>query len=159
MGGGVIFTTLVTVVILKQIKNKYMKKIGFTMMLILVIGTNINAQVMAAKAKTVVIKSANLRCWECKEKLEKYLIKENEANMQSGILKRTYNLMAGEMRVQFLSDRVSLDEIKTALNNAGFDADSTKAELTAYKLLPPICKRKEDGGGPTKGKPCHVEPY
>ena len=135
-----------------------MKKIVFIILVVL-LGSKINAQVMAAKAKTVVIKSANLRCWVCKEKLEEYLVRENEDNMQSGMLKRTYNLMAGEVRVQYLSDRVSVDAIKTALNNAGFDADSTLATPDSYKRLPPICKRKEDGGGPQKGKPCHIEPY
>ena len=135
-----------------------MKKIVFIILVVL-LGSKINAQVMAAKAKTVVIKSANLRCWVCKEKLEEYLVRENEDNMQSGMLKRTYNLMAGEVRVQYLSDRVSVEAIKTALNNAGFDADSTLATPDSYKRLPPICKRKEEGGGPQKGKPCHIEPY
>ena len=135
-----------------------MKKIVFIVFVVLVC-SKINAQVMAAKAKNVVIKSANLRCWVCKEKLEEYLVRENEDNMQSGMLKRTYNLMAGEVRVQYLSDRVSVDAIKTALNNAGFDADSTLATPDSYKRLPPICKRKQDGGGPQKGKPCHIEPY
>jgi hypothetical protein len=44
------------------------------------------------------------------------------------------------------------------LNNAGFDADDSKAEESAYKKLPPICKRAADGGGPQKGKPCHMQP-
>ena len=136
-----------------------MKKVVFVGLIVAFSSIKINAQVMAAKAKTVVIKSANLRCWVCKEKLEEYLVRENEDNMQSGMLKRTYNLMAGEVRVQYLSDRVSVDAIKTALNNAGFDADSSLATPDSYKLLPPICKRKEEGGGPQKGKPCHVEPY
>jgi hypothetical protein len=136
-----------------------MKKFVFVLMIVSFGSAKINAQVMAAKAKTVVIKSANLRCWVCKEKLEEYLVRENEDNMQSGMLKRTYNLMAGEVRVQYLSDRVSVDAIKTALNNAGFDADSTLATPDSYKRLPPICKRKEEGAGPQKGKPCHIEPY
>jgi outer membrane protein OmpA-like peptidoglycan-associated protein len=136
-----------------------MKKIAYIGLFGSLITAKINAQVMAAKTQTVTIKSANLRCWSCREKLEEYLVRENEDNMQSGMLKRTYNLMAGEIRVQYLPDRVSVDAIKTALNNAGFDADSTKATPDAYKTLPPICKRKEDGGGPQKGKPCHIEPY
>ena len=135
-----------------------MKKFVFILMIISLGSVKISAQVMAAKAQWLTIKSANLRCWECKEKLEQYLVRENEDMMQSGMLKRTYNLLAGEMRVQFLSDRVTPDAIRTALNNAGFDADSTKATPDSYRLLPPICKRKEEGGGPKKGEPCHIEP-
>jgi hypothetical protein len=136
-----------------------MKKVVFIVLFLSFFTAKMQAQVMAAKTQTVVIKSANLRCWTCKEKLEDYLVRENEDNMQSGMLKRTYNLLAGEIRIQYLPDRVTVDAIKTAINNAGFDADSTLATPDAYKLLPPICKRKEEGGGPQKGKPCHIEPY
>ncbi|MDE3235989.1 MAG: hypothetical protein KGO81_08555 [Bacteroidota bacterium] len=116
------------------------------------------AQVMAARQQWITIKSANLKCWECKEKLLMYLKTENAANMQNGMVDYRFNLLAGEIRILFHPDRVSADEIRTAINNAGFDADTTKAEPDAYKTLPPICKRAEDGGGPQKGKPCHIPP-
>jgi hypothetical protein len=120
---------------------------------------NVSAQVMPQKVQWITIKSANLKCWQCKDKLEDYLVSENESTMQSGMVERKYNLLAGEIRIKYYPDRVTPDVIKTVINNAGFDADSTKAEPSAYKLLPPICKRQEDGGGPTKGKPCHMQPY
>lgn len=116
------------------------------------------SQVMSAKPQWVTIKSDNLKCWQCKERLDKYLIIENNANMQKGMIQWKINLLAGEIRVQYVPDRVSVDDIKTALNNAGFDADDEKAEPDAYKKLPPICKRAEDGGGPQKSKPCHIPP-
>ncbi len=34
-----------------------------------------------------------------------------------------------------------------------------KATEDSYKKLPPACKRNEEGGGPQKGKPCHMQPY
>jgi mercuric ion binding protein len=111
------------------------------------------------KPEWVTIKSANLRCWECKERLDKYLLMENKANMESGMMTWKINLLQGEIKVQFLPDRTSASAIKAALNNAGFDADADKAEPEAYKSLPPICKRAEDGGGPQPRKPCHVQPY
>lgn len=113
---------------------------------------------MAAKPQWVTIKSANLHCWECKELLDKYLVEENDQNWQSGMLKRTYNLLGGEIKIQFLPDRVTIDDIRTAINNAGFDADTTKAEPTVYVKLPPSCKLISDGGGPKKGQPCHLPP-
>ena len=117
------------------------------------------AQVMAQKKEWLTIKSANLKCWQCKDILEKYLTSENESTMESGIVQRRYNLISGEIRLQYYPDRVTPDVIRTVLANAGFDADSLKAEAEPYKKLPPICKRTEDGGGPTKGKPCHIPPY
>lgn len=117
------------------------------------------SQVMPGRAAWITIKSANLKCWECKERLEKYLVSENESTMESGMIQRRYNLLSGEIRIQYYPDRVKPDVIRTVLNNAGFDADDEKAEEEAYKKLPPICKRAEDGGGPQKGKPCHMQPY
>lgn len=124
-----------------------------------ILASSINAQVMAEKPVWITIKSANLKCWPCKVRLEKYLISENESTMQSGMLQRKYNLLNGEISIQYLPDRVGADVIKTVINNAGFDADEEKADSVMYKKLPPECKRAEEGGGPQKGKPCHVQPY
>lgn len=134
-----------------------MKKILFLAGCLLA-GIN-SLQAQQPKPEWVTIKSANLRCWECKERLDKYLLMENKANMESGMMTWKVNLLQGEIKVQFLPDRTSASAIKAALNNAGFDADADKAEPEAYKLLPPICKRAEDGGGPQPRKACHVQPY
>jgi hypothetical protein len=106
----------------------------------------------------VTIKSANLKCWECREQLDKYLLLE-KGNSEGAIQQWKINLLQGEIRVQFLPNMTNADNIRTVLNNAGFDADTTKATEEAYKKLPPSCKRAEEGGGPQKGKPCHVKPY
>ena len=119
----------------------------------------ITANAQMDKQKWVTIKSANLKCWECKERLEKYLVVENKANMESGMIQWKINLLQGEIKVQFWPDRTDENTIRTALNNAGFDADAEKADPEAYKKLPPICKRAEDGGGPQPKKACHIQPY
>src|ERR1700744_6061161 len=103
--------------------------------------SSLNAQVMASKAVWITIKSANLKCWECREKLEQYLSRENESTMQSGMLQRKYNLLTGELRIQYNPDRTTPAVIRTVMNNAGFDADDEKAEPDSYKTLPPACKR------------------
>jgi len=130
------------------------------LLICLLLGFNfqINAQVMASKAQWVTIKSANLRCWVCKEKLENYLKGENYTNWENGMLQWRTNLMTGEIRIQYNPDRVTPDDIRIAMNNAGFDADSTKAEPDSYKRLPQLCKRAEDGGGPKPQMPCSEPP-
>lgn len=132
-----------------------MKKI--LCMLVLMAGLCVSAKAQQPKPQWVTIKSANLKCWECKERLDKYLLLEKN-NTDNGISQWKINLLQGEIKVQFLPDRTTEGAIRAALNNAGFDADADKAEPEAYKKLPPICKRAEDGGGPQKGKPCHVPP-
>jgi mercuric ion binding protein len=109
------------------------------------------------KPEWVTIKSANLKCWECKERLDKWLLKEKGIT-ESGITNWKINLLQGEIKVQYLPNYITPDGIRISLNNAGFDADAEKAEPDAYKKLPPSCKRAEDGGGPQKGKSCHVQP-
>lgn len=121
----------------------------------LLICTAFAANAQQPKPEWVTIKSPNLKCWECKERLEKYLLQEKD-NTDNGISQWKINLLQGEIRVQFFPDRTSASAIRTALNNAGFDADTEKAEPDAYKKLPPICKRAEDGGGPKPGKPCRL---
>ena len=129
------------------------------MALLLVSGSFYAAHAQQPKFQWLTVKSANLKCWECKERLDKYLIVENKANMEMGIMQWKINLLQGEIKFQYLPDRTNPESIKAALNNAGFDADNDKAEPEAYQKLPPICKRPEEGGGPQKGKPCHVQPY
>lgn len=118
----------------------------------------LKGQVMSKKAEWLTIKSTNLKCWECKERLEKYLSIASKSEMEGGISQMKFNLLQGELRVLYFPDRATPDMIRTAINNAGFDADEEKAEESAYKKLPPICKRPEDGGGPQPRKPCHVPP-
>lgn len=117
-----------------------------------------SAQVMAQKAQWVTIKSANLKCWVCKQRLEAYIMKESDASFEGGIAELKFNLMQGELKVKYYPDRIDTSDIKLMMNNAGFDADTEKANPDSYKKLPAICKRAEDGGGPKKGEPCHVEP-
>ena len=132
-----------------------MKKI-ITAILFLIIANAASAQ--SAKAEWVILKSNNLKCWECKDVLDKYLTKEKE-NTEGGIVQWKINLLQGEVRIQYLPDRTSADEVRAAVNNAGFDTDNEKALDEAYKKLPPSCKRAAEGGGPQLHKPCHVKPY
>lgn len=135
--------------------NIVMKKI-FVAVLFLIVAHTASAQ--SAKSEWVILKSNNLKCWECKDVLDKYLTKEKE-NTDGGIVQWKINLLQGEVRIQFLPDRTSADEVRVAVNNAGFDTDKEKALDEAYKKLPPSCKRAEEGGGPQLRKPCHIKPY
>ena len=116
------------------------------------------SQVMQQKPVWATISIPQLKCWVCKEKLENFLLTEKGPNDDAGIIKWTVSLGAATLRIQYVPDRMTLDYIRVAINNAGYDADSTKAEPEAYMALPPLCKRKEDGGGPQKGKPCNIDP-
>ena len=126
-------------------------------LLILLVSFGLTNFAQQRKAEWATIKTPNLRCWVCKQRLEDYMAREI-GQTESGIIKMQINMLSGTTRVQYWPDRVNLNYIQTAFANAGFDADEIKAEENTYKKLPPACKRIEDGGGPKKGKPCHLEP-
>lgn len=111
-----------------------------------------------AQAQWLSVKVPQLRCWECKERLDNYLKREKGPTGDGGIIRYTFQLSNGTMRIQYNPKFITPDYIKTAIANAGFDADEITAEEDSYKRLPPVCKRAEDGGGPVKGKPCHLPP-
>lgn len=136
-----------------------MKKILALAIAVISINTASQAQVMGnQKATWITIKSNNLKCWECKNVLLNFMVKEVKANYENGIMDYVFNLVKGEVRIKYIPDRITPDDIRLIFNEAGFDADDTKAEEGSYKKLPPNCKRVEDGGGPKKGTPCHVDP-
>ena len=133
-----------------------MKKLFFFALVAITFSNSSIAQ--NRKAEWATIKTPNVRCWECKVRLENYMKKET-SQTGGGIIKMMINMLSGTTRVQYYPDRVNLNYIKTAFANAGFDADEITAEPDSYKMLPPNCKRNEEGGGPKKGKPCHVQPF
>lgn len=135
-----------------------MKKFCFLIVFALISALNGKSQVMQQKAQWVTINAPQLKCWTCKDRLEKYLMKEKGPSDDAGIIRWTVNMGAGSIRINYYPDRITPQYLIAAINNAGFDADSSKATEDAYKLLPPICKRPSEGGGPQKGNPCKSPP-
>ncbi|MDI9358052.1 MAG: hypothetical protein QM528_03790 [Phycisphaerales bacterium] len=108
------------------------------------------------KPKWYVDTSANLRCWQCKDILENYLYRQSDQVWESAIIQIRFNLLNGSFKIQYHPERVTLEELKVAVNNAGFDTKSDSATIDSYNSLPAICKRAQDGGGPKHRQPCHV---
>lgn len=96
--------------------------------------------------QTVKIKTPNILCEDCKKRVTTYL------DRYDGIQTVTINTRKGETTVKFVSDRIDIEQVKTAIANAGFDADDVPANEDSYKRLPISCKKAEDGGGHPKPK-------
>lgn len=129
-----------------------------TFLIILFIAISMSGKAQEAKTQWATLKIPQLKCWECQDRLEKYLVREKGPAGDAGILRWNIYLTSATMRIQYIPSRINLEYIKTAVANAGFDVDEIKATEDSYKLLPPACKRAEEGGGPKKGKPCHLPP-
>jgi len=95
---------------------------------------------------TATIKTPNALCENCKTRIETYL------KRYDGVLEINVNYRKGETKVKYLTDRTDIEQIKTAIANAGYDADDVEANPDAYNRLPKSCKKFEDGGGHPKPK-------
>ena len=93
------------------------------------------------KLETAKISTPNAKCELDKTRIENYL------NRHNGVTFVQVNFKKKETVVKYLTDRINIEEIKTAIANTGYDADDVEANPDSYKRLPKSCKKAEDGGG------------
>jgi copper chaperone CopZ len=94
--------------------------------------------------ESVTISVPTVQCEQCKDRIEKYLTRED------GILTVKVDYKKKTCKVTYLWDRNNVENIKTAIANVGYDAGDVTADPEAYKKLPTCCKKTEDGGGHEK---------
>ncbi len=119
-----------------------MKKLIFSTIAIVGFATMAPAQTKALL--TAKIKTPTVQCDQCKERIETYL------KRYDGVTYVNVNVKRKETTVKYLTDRTDIEQIKTAIANAGYDADDIPANPESYKQLPKCCKKPEDGGGHPK---------
>lgn len=81
-----------------------------------------------------VIKTPTILCEKCQEKVEFFI------SHQPGVTAVAINIRKKTTTVSWLNDRTTLENIKTAIANLGYDADDIEAEEYAFKRLPKECK-------------------
>ena len=126
-----------------------MKKIIISFATVAAFSFSGSAQVKASL--TAKIKTPTVGCEECKTRIETYL------KRYDGVTYILVNWRRKETTVKYLTDRTNIEEIKTAISNAGYDADDIPANEESYKRLPKTCKKPEDGG-PAKPPNIHGAP-
>lgn len=105
--------------------------------------TSFSQQKVSDKA---VIKTPTVQCDMCKEKIEGFLAH------QYGITSVKVDVKKKTTTVTWLTDRTNIEVIKTAIANAGYDADDVTADETAYKRLPKCCKKPAETPAPAIDK-------
>jgi len=116
-----------------------MKKFLFSAVAIVGISLFVSAQTKTLL--TARISTPTVQCDMCKERIETYL------KRYDGVTYINVNVKRKETTVKYLTDRTNIELIKTAIANAGYDADDIPANADSYKQLPKCCKKPEDGGG------------
>jgi copper chaperone CopZ len=115
-----------------------MKKFSFLLIVAISIGFTASAQ--QKKPLTVKIQTPGMLCDECKKRVEDYLKYEEGVTKVVGYPRSKY------VQVTYFADRTNIENIKTAIANAGYDADDVRANEDSYKKLPKDHRRPEDGG-------------
>ena len=87
----------------------------------------------AQKKAEIKIKTS-AECEMCKATIEKTMA------YTKGVKKATLDLKTRELTVVYNPKKISPDEIRKAINEAGYDADNMPANNKAYKKLEACCK-------------------
>lgn len=125
-----------------------MKKLH--LVLFLLIGYINFSYAQAKKAQAaVVISTPTLQCEQCKTIVENYLAREE------GVTKYAADFKRKQVKVTYWTDRTTVENIRTAIANAGFDADNETANPDSYKKLPKCCMKAADGGNVPMDKKQH----
>ena len=91
--------------------------------------------------QTVTISTPTVQCEMCKQRIEKYMVRED------GVTKVNVDYKHKKTKVTYYAERTNIENIKTAIANVGYDADDITANDESYQKLPKCCKKPEDGGG------------
>jgi mercuric ion binding protein len=121
-----------------------MKKLLVLAIMICGITTMGFSQVKKKGIQTVTISTPTVQCEMCKNRIEKYMIREE------GVQKVNVDYKHKKTKVTYVAERTNIENIKTAIANVGYDADDITANEESYQKLPSCCKKPEDGGGKDK---------
>lgn len=80
-----------------------------------------------------VIKTPTVLCDKCKDRVDFFISHETGVTSVKADIKRKTTT------VTWINDRTTLENIKVAIANLGFDADDIEAEESTFKRLPKDC--------------------
>ncbi|QQS28421.1 MAG: heavy-metal-associated domain-containing protein [Sphingobacteriales bacterium] len=108
---------------------------NFALAIVLIAGFIVNQPPVQAggKSETVEILTSAI-CDMCEERIEKAVYNTK------GVKAVNLDLDTKIATVKFNPKKVSADEIRTVISNAGYRADELPANETAYNKLPGCCK-------------------
>lgn len=112
-----------------------MKKLTLALCLAAGFSTVSFAQVKKKALATITIKTPTVQCGMCKERIENFMKREE------GVTKTVVDYKRHTAKVTYWTDRTNPENIKTAIANAGYDADDVTANPESYNKLPQCCKK------------------
>ena len=96
---------------------------------------SVSAQEKKGETKTVTFKVLG-NCEQCKSRIE------NAADIK-GVKLAEWDAKTQSVKVIYKTDKVTEEQIKKAILNAGHDVEGEKAPDSSYKKLPDCCKFRD----------------
>lgn len=112
-----------------------MKRLKLLLFLLIATTSVSLAQAKKKALVTATISTPTLQCEMCKKKVEAFLAREE------GVTKSVVDYKRKKTKVTYWTDRTNIENIKTSIANAGYDADDVTANEEAYQKLPKCCKK------------------
>ena len=106
-----------------------------SIILFLAIFTAIQIQGIAQSKIEEIKIFTSAQCEECKNRIEKSLYKTR------GVISANLDVNSKIASVIFRNNKTDKKLIQLTINNAGYDADDSPANIEAYDALPACCKK------------------
>lgn len=118
-------------------------------LVMLLLVASVGVAMAQQKKKTLLtakISTPTVQCESCKNRIERYMSQEE------GVESVKVDYKKHVTTIKYWDDRTNIENVKTGIANAGYDADNVTANPDSYAKLPTCCKKPEDGGGMSKEK-------
>jgi len=102
------------------------------------LGTAFGQSAPKKGSQTVTISTPTVQCEMCKNRIERYMIREE------GVQKVNVDHKKKKTKVTYFAERTNIENIKTAIANVGYDADDITANEDSYNKLPNCCKKPKE---------------
>ena len=111
---------------------KFISGFFLVVICILIFAGNVFSQ--DKKTDTIKIKTSAV-CGMCKDRIEGGLA------FEKGVRDVTLDVDTKIVMIRYNAKSISPDELRKKISKLGYDADSIEADPSAYKKLPPCCKK------------------
>lgn len=105
-----------------------------SLIIIMIATLSANAVLAQKSIETVEIQTSAV-CDMCKETIEKQLA------FTKGVTAAELDVKTAIVTVSYKTNRTTIEDIRTAINEVGYDADDSPAETKAYDDLHHCCKK------------------
>lgn len=94
---------------------------------------------LSAQSKTDTLRVlTSAQCGQCKDRIERMFA------FEKGVVSSELDLESKMVTIVYKPAKTNAENLRKAINQVGYDADSIPANPKAYSKLPPCCKKPDD---------------